>query len=211
LVQGRLARFLHGSFRVFSVVALPFVALVRGSVLFYRTIGLPSSLAISLAAAIALGILTLYGAWLSRKFDGQSRTSWVARWVALPVVLCYCGYALIFLARANAKTDAVRSTYLSTQPVLRVALSTVILFDRDLVVTDLGRTPDDYRRMGLPVRESSLHYPQKDGWVHAVDIRTSGRPFAASVFLWIYFRSMGFDTLWHRGTADHLHVDIPLN
>src|SRR4029077_20258769 len=142
-------------------------------------------------AGIAIGIVTLYGAWISRALDGQSRTTWVAKWVALPLVICYCGYALIYLARGNAKNDAVRATYLSTHPVLRVALSTVILVDRDLVVTDLGRTPDDYRRMGLTVREASLHYPQKDGWVHAVDIRTSNRGFFGNGLLWVYFRSMG--------------------
>jgi hypothetical protein len=167
--------------------------------------------ALGLTAGIAIGIVTWYGAWISRKLYGQSRTSWVARWVALPVVICYCGYALLFLARANAKNDAVRATYLSTDPVLRVALSTVILVDRDLVVTDLSRTPDDYRRMGLAVQGTSLHYPQKDGWVHAVDLRTNNHGFMGNVLLWVYFRSMGFETLRHRGTADHLHVDLPLN
>jgi hypothetical protein len=165
-------------------------------------------LALATAAAMAVGIVTLYGGWLSRRLTGKPRMRMVAQWVALPLVVCYCGYALMFLARSNAKNDAVRSTYTSTHPILRVALTTVILIKPDLVVTDLARAPDDYRRMGLSVREASAHYPQADGWVYAVDIRTAGRGFFANVATRLYFWFMGFDTLRHRGTADHLHVAL---
>lgn len=185
------------------------MVLVRGSVLFYDY-GAPTWLALAVAAAITLGILVLYGAWVSRKLSGQPRFGFVVKWVALPVVILYCAYAMIFLARANAKTDSVRSAYLATHPLLRVALTTIILVDGDLVITDLARTAEDYRRMGLSAREASLHYPQRDGWVHAVDLRTAGRGFVANTLIWIYFRAMGFDTLRHTGTADHLHVSLPL-
>jgi hypothetical protein len=182
--------------------------LVRGSVSLYQGLGFPTWLALGVAAGIALGILTLYGVWISRRLSGTPRTGMVARWIALPVVICYCGYALVFLGRDNVKTDAVRATYLATHPLLRIALTTVILFDRDLVITDLARAPEDYVRMGLTVREGSMHYPQADGWVHAVDIRTAGRGAVPNTAVWLYFRAMGFSTLRHRGTADHLHVAL---
>ena len=202
------ARLLHGSIRVISIIVLPFAVLVRGSVSLYQGLGFPSWLALGVAAGIALGILTLYGVRISRKFSGIPRAGVIARWIALPVVICYCGYALVFLGRDNVKTDAVRATYLATHPLLRVALTTVILLDRDLVITDLARTREDYVRMGLSVREESMHYPQADGWVHAVDIRTTGRGALSNAAVWLYFRAMGFDTLRHRGTADHLHVAL---
>jgi hypothetical protein len=45
--------------------------------------------------------------------------------------------------------------------------------------------------------------------VHAVDLRTIGRAEWKNVLLNWYFRSMGFRTLRHVGTADHLHVSLP--
>jgi hypothetical protein len=113
-----------------------------------------------------------------------------------------------FVSRVNAKDDAVRSVYTATHPLLRVALSTLMLADREAVITDISRTPDDYKRMRLAVNQRSLHYPQADGWVHAVDLRTRS-PFRSVLVEW-YFRAMGFKTLRHVGTSDHLHVYLPV-
>jgi phosphate/sulfate permease len=165
-------------------------------------------LALGAAGAVAIGIVTLYGAWISRKLSGKSQMQAIAQWVAVPLVAFYCGYAVLYLARANAKTDAVRSAYMATHPVLRMALSTIILVDGDLMVTDLARTPEDYRKMGLSVREASLHFRQRDGWVHAVDLRTSGRGMIRNVLIRLYFVAMGFDTIRHGGTGEHLHVSL---
>ena len=89
-----------------------------------------------------------------------------------------------------------------------VALSTIVLVDPDLVVTDMGRVPESYRRMGLPVNHRTKHYRQSDGWVHAVDLRTRGRGEIRNRVVQLYFWSMGFSTLRHVGTADHLHVQL---
>ena len=86
-----------------------------------------------------------------------------------------------------------------------------MLANRDLVITDASRTAVDYLRMGLPVFDGTLHYPQRDGWVHAVDLRTNGRNPVVNWLVEGYFRAMGFRTLRHVGTADHLHVELPLN
>ena len=190
------------------VVTAPFLVLVRGAVWLYERHGFPVWLALAVAGAGTLLVLTLYGALLSRRLTGRARAGFVARWVAAPLVVGYCAYGLLYVSSVNTKNDAVRSVYTATHPLLRMALSTLILADRGAVITDLARTPDDYKRMGLPVNRESLHYRQADGWVHAVDLRT--RPGLKSLLVQWYFEVMGFDTLREIGTHDHLHVSLPL-
>lgn len=200
---GKLA---FATFQIFVILAAPFVVLIRGAVWLYQGRGFPTWLALLAASAATLALLSLYGALISRRFTGRARMGFVAKWVALPLVVGYCGYALLHLSRENAKDDAVHAVYTATHPLLRVALTTLILADRSAVITDVSRTPDDYRRMGLPLNRRSLHYRQADGWVHAVDLRTTG--VVRSLLVEGYFRAMGFDTLRHTGTHDHLHVSL---
>ncbi len=63
--------------------------------------------------------------------------------------------------------------------------------------------------MGLPVYERSLHFEQADGYIHAMDLRTLGRGEWRNRLMELYFRTLGFRTLRHVGTADHLHVSLP--
>ena len=114
----------------------------------------------------------------------------------------------LFLSTVNAKTDDVREYYRTVHPLLRVALSTAIFASRDMVVTDTRREPADYERMGLPTLDNSLHFVQKTGYVHAVDLRTVGRAEWKNLLMVGYFRVLGFRTLRHVGTADHLHVSL---
>ena len=193
-----------------ALVVLPFVVLVRGAVYFYSTQHWPTGLALLAAGALTLGVVTAYGAWLSRRLTGRARLSLVAKWIALPLVLGYCGHALLFLAREHAKGDGVRAEYRATHPLLRLALSTLMVGDHDLVLTDLSRVPADYPAMGLPVYDRTLHYRQADGWAHAVDLRTAGRTWVTNLLVQVYFKAMGFGTLRHVGTADHLHVELPI-
>jgi hypothetical protein len=109
----------------------------------------------------------------------------------------------------NVKGEAVRREYRSLHPLLRLAASTVILVDRDLVITDMGRRSEDYGRMGLPFYERSLHFVQRDGYAHAVDLRTLGRSGPRNLLVAAYFEAMGFRTRRHVGAADHLHVSLP--
>ena len=119
--------------------------------------------------------------------------------------------SLIWLTeRSRCLTLFDGSALASVSAIFRLALSTAVLFDRDLVVTDVRRIPSDYVAMGLPVREASLHYRQADGYVHAVDLRTIGRPAWRTSTTVLYFRLMGLRTLRHVGTADHLHVSLPM-
>ena len=48
----------------------------------------------------------------------------------------------------------------------------------------------------------------RESWVHAVDLRTRGRGVIRNRVVQLYFWSMGFSTLRHVGTADHLHVQL---
>jgi hypothetical protein len=194
-----------------TVVVLPFVVLIRASVYFYAVRGIPTWLALAGGALATTVLLTLCAAWVSKKLSGRSRVRWLATRVVLPLVLAYCLYALLYLSSVNAKGPEVRAYYRSLHPVLRVAVSTMILVDRDMVVTDVQRVPQDYQAMGLPVNEASLHYRQSDGYVHAVDLRTLGRGWLRNWVVEGYFRAMGFHTLRHRGTEDHLHVSLPLH
>ena len=76
------------------------------------------------------------------------------------------------------------------------------------MITDANRVPEDYRKMGLKSKSRSLHYRQKNGFVHAIDIRTKGRSEFRNFCLKWYFRLMGFNVLRHGGTGDHLHVSL---
>jgi len=199
---------LQGLLRLAAIVALPFIVLVRGAVFFYQYGNVPTWLALAVAGLFTVGLVTLYAWSLLRKFAGRPRVLVLAKWVALPLVVFYCGFSLLYLSRVNAKADDVRAYYTTVHPLLRMALSTWLLVDDRLVVTDMRRAREDYATMGLPVNETSLHYRQADGWVHAVDLRTANRGWLRNTLVQVYFWAMGFNTLRHVGTADHLHVDL---
>jgi len=193
--------------KVVAIVALPFLVYVRASVYLYRH-GAHPWIAILLAALITCGIVSAFVILIAHRFRRRARVPTVVKWAALPIVFAWCVYAVFYLSRVNVKNEQVRAYYGSVNPILRVALSTIVLVDPDLVVTDMGRVRADYRRMGLPVNERTKHYVQPDGWVHAVDLRTRGRGVIRNRLVQLYFWSMGFSTLRHVGTADHLHVQL---
>jgi hypothetical protein len=196
---------------VAAVVVLPFLILVRSSVYFYVSRDVPTWLALGAGILATAILLTAYAVWVSKKLRGRVKVKWLATRLVLPMILGYCLYSLLYLSSVNAKGPEVRAYYRSLHPIMRVALSTVILVDRDMVVTDVQRTPADYWAMGLPVNQASMHFKQDDGYVHAVDLRTVGRGWWRNWGVEGYFRAMGFTTLRHRGTEDHLHVSLPLH
>jgi hypothetical protein len=192
---------LLASLKALAVVVLPFVVYVRAAVYLYLH-GANPWIAILVAALITCGIVSGFVMLIARRFRP------VLKWAVLPVVFTWCVYAAFYLSRVNIKSDEVRAYYGTLNPILRVALSTIVLVDPDLVVTDMGRVRADYHRMRLPVNERTKHYVQPDGWVHAVDLRTRGRGVIRNRVVQLYFWSMGFSTLRHVGTADHLHVQL---
>ncbi len=204
-----LRRLVGALFTLFAVVALPFILLVRASLYLYLEQGFHTWVALA-GGIVATGLVLFgYATYLRRKWSGSWSVSGRAFKTMLLVVLLYSGYSMMYISSSNVKTADVRATYRSLHPILRVATSTLVLIDGDLVVTDAGRVPADYERMGLPVRERSLHYKQPSGYVEAVDIRTRGRSEVTNQLVRLYFWAMGFNTLRHVGTADHLHVSMP--
>lgn len=202
------AAVLSAALKVAAIIALPFAVLVRGAVFIHEHGRVPIWAALLVAALLTAGLVTAYAAWISHQLTGRARALWLGKWVALPLVVFYCGYSLLYVARVNAKAEPVRAYYTSLHPLLRLALSTLILADGDVVITDTGRRPEDYGRMGLPANRRTRHYRQDDGWVHAVDLRTVGRGAVKNRGMQAYFWMMGFETRRHVGTADHLHVEL---
>ncbi len=194
--------------KALAIAALP-ALFVRASVDLY-TSGFSTIVSIVGAAGVVLVALTALVAAISRRLTGRAPFWSLMRWVALPAVILWSAYALFHLAQANAKTPGVKSTYTSLHPVLRLAVSSAIVADGELVVTDAKRSAADYRRMGLPVFERTMHYPQRDSWVHAIDVRTIGHGELRNFTLAWYFRAVGLRVVRHVGTADHLHVELPI-
>ena len=194
---------------VVTMIVLPFLLLIRLTLHLHVF----ESLNVWLALAIGIGattvLLLVYGAFIQHWITGSWNISRRKVQILFLIVAIYSGYSLMYLSGSNVKSDQVASTYLSMHPTLRLATSTLVLIDQDLVVTDMGRTPEDYARMGLPALENSLHYKQESGFVEAVDIRTNGEPEWVNFLVKMYFQAMGFNTLRHVGTADHLHISLP--
>lgn len=120
-------------------------------------------------------------------------------------------YGLLYLNSVNAKSDAIQEVYSSLHPILRVAVASTTLAEQDLVITDIKRTQEDYISWGLTPLESSMHYEQPSGFVHAIDLRTIGHSELRNTTLEWGFKLMGFKTIRHVGTADHLHVALPVS
>lgn len=192
---------------VVVVAVLPFVALVRLSVWAHLDHGWPAWLALASGVAAMALVLAVYAVVLLRRRPAARR--WAVR-AACATAVCFGGYGVLYISAANVKSASVHATYTALHPLLRLAVGTLVWVDGDLVVTDAARQPDDYGRMGLPVFERSLHFEQVDGYVHAVDLRTLGRPEWQNRLVERYFAAAGFETLRHVGTADHLHVALPV-
>lgn len=201
------------------VLALPFFVLLRASTWLYRSGLLGTWSALLLGAGLTFILLSGYAVVATRYFEewrhngrrfARSRAPKRLLQGVAVLVVAYCAYGLVFLSGANAKTEAVRSEYRSLHPMLRLAVATLVLADDELLVTDAGRVLDDYAAMGLPPNERSLHLEQADGYAHALDLRTNGRSAIRNAMTRLYFAGLGFRTLRHVGTADHLHVSLPV-
>lgn len=193
------------------LIVLPFFVLVRTSIYLYSAFHVNGWLALVGGIATTVLVLVAYGIMIYRRFAGKpvENAHYMVKIVFL-VVFAYCCYGLLYLAGVNAKNPEVRSYYRSLHPILRITLATTTLADQGLVVTDTRRNPVDYSVMGLSVNYRSLHYMQPTGYVHAVDIRTINRPEWKNWLTRGMFWLAGLETIRHGGTADHLHVYLPL-
>lgn len=196
-----------------AIVLLPFFALIRGATWAYHGWDWPTWAAVAFGAAAAFVVLWVYLLIVFVGIFGAKRITEtgvkIKTWVCALGLAAYCTLTLLNFSGKNAKSDEVRNEFRSLHPIIRLAVGTIILADRSVLVTDMGRVAHDYKRMGLKVNPNTLHYKQKStGYVHALDLRTKGRTEIRNAVTRLYFRFMGFGTLRHVGTADHLHVSL---
>ncbi len=197
--------------KVIFLLVFPFIVLIRGSVFLHEQYALYPWFSIAGGVLATAVILLVYFVFLRQQFTGEIgnfKTWRNSYWVVLCIVVIYCLPGLLFLSATNAKHPEVRKEFTSLHPILRLGISNILLLDRRLIITDASRFPEDYRKMGLARKNYSLHYRQKNGFAHAVDIRVGDRSIVRNWLLEQYFRAMGFRTLRHVGTADHLHVSL---
>ncbi|MEE9438908.1 MAG: hypothetical protein V3V14_07910 [Saprospiraceae bacterium] len=193
------------------VVVLPFLLLLRGSIYFHSNYNLGpwiSLLAGVMGTSVILFIyITIVYKKMTRKI-GDTDNLQRRGLFALSLVIMYCVYGLFFMSSENVKNPSLKTEISDMHPILRMGVSTFVLLDKKLIVTDASRQPEDYRKMGLKTSKRSLHYKQTDGYAYAVDLRTNGRNEMRNKIMFLYFRLLGFNTLRHIGTADHLHVSL---
>lgn len=196
-----------------SIVALPFVLLMRVSLYAYLA-QWPLPVAMGGGFLAAFVVLLLYVGWGYVRYSGDPlyrgaklRNHAIMVFVVLSI---FQGYVLMAPDGTHVQSEAVRAEYGELHPLLRSGVAIGLFFDDHLLITDLSRRPSDYAKMGLPLNSRSLHYPQKDGYVHAVDVHTRSHSAIRNVLLRAYFAGLGFRTLRHVGTADHLHVALPV-
>lgn len=197
-----------GLFVVLAV--LPFVLLIRGGVFAYHEWGFGTWPALLLSATASALLLAGYAWAVAHRFGAGRGVRKIGMRAAAAVGIAYVAYALVFVASENVKSDEIQAEYASIHPLLRIAASALILVDPASVITDAGRTAEDYWLMGLPPNEASLHFAQSTGYVHALDLRTNGRPEWRNRGVELGFWLLGFHSLRHVGTADHLHLSLRL-
>ncbi|WP_340104563.1 hypothetical protein [Rhodohalobacter sp. 8-1] len=193
---------------ILCLVIFPFFLLIRFSVYLNLNYGLGASTSLTGGILATILLLCLYLLLVSFKVSNKKLLIKIGGIGIGTMVLGYCLFSLFYLSSVNAKSGDVQDVYRSMHPILRVAVSTMTLADSDLVITDIERVQADYGRMRLPVNQTSLHYRQENGYVHAVDIRTIDRGFIRNALLRGSLEVMGFRTIRHVGTADHLHVEL---
>lgn len=194
-----------------GILVLPFIILIRGAVLVHSeyNLGPFSSLLAGIGGTVLL--LVIYMTYVHGRFTnrlGDYGAFKTRLYFALLIIVGFCIHAIFFLSSRHVKSNDVRNELRELHPIIRLAVSTITFLDKDLLITDASRLPEDYRRMGLPTKRSSLHFTQKDGYAYAVDLRTNGSPEFRNYMLSFYFRLMGFRSLRHYGTDDHLHISL---
>ncbi len=190
---------------------LPFILLIRVAVYGHVTYQLDPWVAIGAGVAATALALFVYFSVIYGKLSGKlgsARQFKRRAFIALILVGVYCVHGLFYFSSSNLKNQALQTELNKVHPILRLSVSTIAHLDKDLIVTDANRTPEDYKKMGLKVKKHSLHYQQEDGYAHALDLRTNQRSELRNQLLEKYFRWMGFNTLRHTGTGDHLHISL---
>jgi len=198
-------------FFILFIAVIPFILLIRLSIWFHIEFQYAAYVSIITAIFAVATLLFIYFSFIHTSITGKfGDYSGVKRRyiIALLFVVLYSGHALFFISGSNIKSKELASEFQNLHPILRLGTSTLTLIDKKLILTDAERAPEDYRKMGLPTKRNSLHYPQSDGYVYALDLRVNGRSELRNSLVKLYYTLMGFNTLRHAGTGDHLHISL---
>lgn len=196
---------------IIFIALIPFILLIRLSIWFHVEFQYAAYVSIVAAIFAVASLLFIYFSFIHTFITGRfgDYSGLKRRYIiALLFVFLYTGQALFFISGSNVKSKELASEFQSLHPILRLGTSTLTLLDKKLILTDAERAPEDYRKMGLPTKGNSLHYPQSDGYVYALDLRVKSRSEFRNALVKLYYKLMGFKTLRHVGTADHLHISL---
>lgn len=193
------------------ILILPFIALMRGAIFVHMNYNPGPFLAVLGGAISAFVVLMVYitilNYFFTDRIGGVSAFKWRAM-LSMFLIMGYCAFCLFYMSDKNVKNSSLSKELRTVHPIVRITMGTWSILDRDLIITDANRQPEDYRKMGLPVNSKSLHYRQKDGYAYALDLRTQGHSELKIFILSSYCKLMGLNILRHTGTADHLHVSL---
>jgi hypothetical protein len=198
-------------FKTVLIFVLPFLALLRGSVYLHSSYELGSFLSLFGGIIMSLIVIVIYMTWSFRKITsriggiGAFKTRGI---FAFLLIAGFCIHGLFFISGEHLKNPDLAKELRELHPIIRMAVSTWVIMDKDLIITDGSRTPEDYKRMGLKTKKNSLHYIQKDGYSYALDLRSKNRSIFANNLLRNYMRLIGLRTLRHSGTDDHIHISL---
>ena len=208
-VDHMLSKLIATIFKVIIIVTVPFILLVRGAVHMHNASDYLPWVCIAGGMLMAMAIVFIYLSFIHRLFvTGDGLPLKMRLFITLFIVGTYVAHGVFYISTENMKSDALRAEMRDVHPLIRLAVSTLIHLDKSLVITDADREPEDYQDMGLKSPQHSLHYKQYTGYSHAMDLRTRSRPEWQNLLVRNYFRLMGFRTLRHHGTADHLHISL---
>lgn len=197
--------------KLLTLAALPFILLIRIAVWLHEQYHAAAWICVCFGAVVTAAVLFFYSMHIQHYFVKKTfhpKTLQRNYALTLALVLLYCANSVWSISALNVKEIAVKAEFRSLHPLLRLSISTLILVEKDLLLTDAERKPEDYQQMGLGSKRHSLHYQQSTGYTHAVDIRTKQHSWIRNKLIQGYFEMMGFNTLLHKGTAEHLHVSL---
>lgn len=193
------------------LLIFPFILLIRGAVFLHESYALAPWIStmggVGFSAVLLFVYFSFFYGRLTGKlggFDALKRRFLIA--VLLMILFSLQG--ILFFSSDNMKTANIKNEISEVHPILRLSVSTLIYLDKGLLITDAQRQPEDYVKMGLKQKSHSLHYEQTDGYTHALDLRTKNRSELRNTMTKWYFKMMGFNTLRHVGTEDHLHISL---
>jgi len=198
--------------KIILIIVLPFFLLVRGAIhihlLFDPGPWISLFAGVGFSSTIIFLYISIFKTKITRRFSSSLNQIKLLGFLSVGMVTLYCIYGLFFISSHNLQNAQLQREITDLHPILRLGVSTFTLMDKSLIITDASRVPEDYKRMGLPTKSSSLHYTQEDGYAYAIDLRTNGRYEIRNFLMAMYFKIQGFQVMRHVGTDDHLHVSL---